>query len=66
MKNRMRESRSFGSVRDEGREVLVYSESSSCFVVLRRALGSICNGHPASKVVNNQVLEIAFYATVIS
>ena len=26
MKNRMRELRSFGSVRDEGRKVLVYSE----------------------------------------
>ncbi len=38
----------------------------SCFVVPCRALGSICNGHPASKVVNNQVLGIAFYATVIS
>jgi hypothetical protein len=25
--------------------------SQSCFVVLRRALGSICNGHPASKVL---------------
>jgi hypothetical protein len=28
MKNRMRESRSFGSVRGEGREVLAYSEAN--------------------------------------
>ena len=26
-----------------------------CSVVLRRALGSICNGHPASEVVKNQL-----------
>jgi hypothetical protein len=28
--------------------------SQSCFVVLSGALGSICNGHPASDVVGNQ------------
>ena len=32
--------------------------SQSCFVMLRRALGSICNGHPASEVVKNQRLTI--------
>jgi hypothetical protein len=37
MKNRMRESRSFGSVRGEGSNVLAYSESQLCSVVLRRA-----------------------------
>ncbi len=31
--------------------------SQSCFVVLFHAVGSICNGHPASEVVKNQVLE---------
>jgi hypothetical protein len=43
--------------------------SQSCFVVLRRALGSICNGHPASEVVKNQVVTNAkksiFNATAI-
>jgi hypothetical protein len=34
MKNRMRELRSFGSVRDGGPEVPVYSETQWCFVVL--------------------------------
>jgi hypothetical protein len=28
----------------------------SCFVVLSCALGSICNGHPASEVVKYQLL----------
>jgi hypothetical protein len=44
--------------------------SRSCFVVLRRALGSICNGHPASKVVKNQDVtnskKSIFNATAIS
>jgi hypothetical protein len=31
----------------------------SCSVVLRRALGSICNGHPASEIDLKQVLTIA-------
>jgi hypothetical protein len=56
MKNRMRESRSFGSVRDEGREVLVYSEGRLCFVMLSHARLWISNGHPASVVVKNQRL----------
>jgi hypothetical protein len=30
----------------------------SCFVVLSRALGSICNGHPASEVVKNQSVAV--------
>ena len=42
MKNRMRESRSFGSVRGEGREVLAYSESLSCTSMHFQALS--CNG----------------------
>jgi hypothetical protein len=29
-----------------------------CSVVPRRALGSICNGHPASEVVKNQTVTI--------
>ncbi len=37
MKNRMRESRSFGSVRGEGSNVLAYSENRSCSVVPRPA-----------------------------
>src|SRR5882762_8272522 len=32
--------------------------SRLCSVVLRRALGSICNGHPASEVVENQIVTI--------
>jgi hypothetical protein len=32
--------------------------SRSCFVVLSCALGSICNGHPASEVIKNQLLAI--------
>jgi hypothetical protein len=32
-----------------------YCGSRLCSVVLRRALGSICNGHPASEVVKNQL-----------
>jgi mRNA-degrading endonuclease HigB of HigAB toxin-antitoxin module len=31
----------------------------SLSVVLRRALGSICNGHPASEVVKYQLVAIA-------
>ena len=38
------------------RRLREFCGTSSCFVVLRRALGSICNGHPASEVVKNQVL----------
>ena len=37
MKNRMRESRSFGSVRAEGSNALGYSENRSCSVVLSGA-----------------------------
>jgi hypothetical protein len=44
MKNRMRESRSFGSVRGEGREVLAYSETLLCSPVL-----DDCNGRPAHR-----------------
>jgi hypothetical protein len=40
--------------------------SRSCFVVLRRALGSICNGHPASKVVDNQEVTKSKNSTNIS
>jgi len=36
MKNRMRQLRSFGSVRGEGSDVLAYSENELCSVVLRR------------------------------
>ena len=54
------------SVEKGTRRLREFCGGQSCFVVPCRALGSICNGHPASKVVNNQVLEIAFYATVIS
>ena len=36
MKNRMRESRSFGSVRGEGSNVLAYSESTAGFAACRR------------------------------
>jgi hypothetical protein len=32
--------------------------SRLCLVVLSRAFGSICNGHPASEVVNNQCVTI--------
>ena len=42
MKNRMRESRSFGSVRGEGREVLAYSEDLSCTSMQFQALS--CDG----------------------
>ena len=42
MKNRMRESRSFGSVRGEGREVLAYSENLSYTWMHFQALS--CNG----------------------
>ncbi len=34
----------------------------SCFVVLSRALGSICNGHPASEVVKYQLLAITKFS----
>jgi hypothetical protein len=44
--------------------------SQSCFVVLFHALGSICNGHPASKVIKNQDVtnskKSIFNATAIS
>jgi hypothetical protein len=49
MKNRMRESRSFGSVRGEGREVLAYSENQPCSSLICRDKG---NGRHAG----NQVL----------
>jgi hypothetical protein len=52
MKNRMRESRSFGSVRGEGREVLAYSESQLCSVVLRRAN---VQRAPLGKLLNLQI-----------
>jgi len=42
MKNRMRESRSFGSVRGEGSNVLAYSEILSCTSMHFQALS--CNG----------------------
>ena len=38
------------------RRLREFCGSQSCFVVHFYALGSICNGHPASEVVNNQVL----------
>lgn len=47
MKNRMRESRSFGSVRGEGSNVLAYSESQWCSVVLS---GDNCNDIPMAVV----------------
>jgi len=47
MKNRMRELRSFGSVRGEGRKVLAYSENQLYEVLLRRAN---CNGGPVAVV----------------
>ena len=44
--------------------------SLSCFVVLSHALGSICNGHPASRVIKNQDVTNSknsiFNATAIS
>jgi hypothetical protein len=52
MKNRMRESRSFGSVRGEGGDVLAYSESQLCSVVLRRAN---VQRAPLGKLLNLQV-----------
>jgi len=42
MKNRMRESRSFGSVRGEGSDVLAYSENLFCTSMHFQALS--CNG----------------------
>jgi len=45
MKNRMRESRSFGSVRGEGSNVLAYSENLSCTSMHFQALS--CNAHNA-------------------
>ena len=58
MKNRMRESRSFGSVRGGGRKVPAYSESRSSIVVLSRPRELICVGHPTSEVINNQLLAV--------
>jgi len=48
----MRELRSFGSVRDEGREVLVYSETRSCSVVLG---GAKCNGRHAESLIKSKL-----------
>jgi hypothetical protein len=53
MKNRMRESRSFGSVRGEGGNVLAYSENRSCSVVLRRANR---NGASVDKLLNIKLI----------
>jgi hypothetical protein len=52
------------------RRLREFCGSQSCFVVLFHALGSICNGHPASKVIKNQVVtnckKSIFNATAIS
>jgi hypothetical protein len=53
MKNRMRESRPFGSVRGEGREVLAYSENLYCTSLHFQALS--CNG-PSAREFRNQIL----------
>jgi len=52
MKNRMRESRSFGSVRGEGREVLAYSENQLCSVALS---GAKLQRAPLGKLLNLRV-----------
>jgi hypothetical protein len=42
----------------EARRLRDFCGTLSCFVVLSCALGSICNGHPASEVVKYQLLVI--------
>ena len=44
-------------MRDEGREVLVYSETQSCFVVRCPALESICNAHSAAESLQFNYLQ---------